>query len=56
VSLPVRFSAEAAFEIDAAAAWYDQQQPGLGSTFVDAVAAAIAMLADWPQSGARDAW
>jgi plasmid stabilization system protein ParE len=52
VSLPARFSAEAAFELDAGAAWYDEQQPGLGSAFVDAVEAAIAMLADWPQSGA----
>lgn len=52
MSLPVRFSAEAASELDAAAAWYDDQRPGLGDAFVDAVEAAIAMLADWPQAGA----
>jgi ParE toxin of type II toxin-antitoxin system, parDE len=52
VSLAVRFSAEAAAELDDAAAWYDGQRPGLGNAFIDAVAAATAALANWPRSGA----
>ena len=51
MSLSVGFSAEAASELDAAAAWYDDQRPGLGATFIDAVESAIATLADWPRSG-----
>ena len=50
MSLSVRFSAEAASELDAAAAWYDDQRPGLGATFIDAVESVIAKLADWPGS------
>jgi plasmid stabilization system protein ParE len=52
VSLAVRFSAEAAAELDDAAAWYDEQRPGLGTAFIDAVATAAASLANWPRSGA----
>lgn len=52
MSLPVRFSAEAASELVAAAAWYDERQPGLGDALVDAVDAALAYLADWPLLGA----
>lgn len=52
MSLPVRFSAEAASELNAAAAWYDVQQPGLGETFLDAVDATLGYLSDWPGSGA----
>lgn len=52
MSLPVRFSAEAASELDAAAAWYDEQQQGLGEAFVDALDAVLAHLADWPGAGA----
>lgn len=51
MSLPVRFSAEAASELDAAAAWYDEQRPGLGEAFIDAVATALGLVADWPGSG-----
>jgi plasmid stabilization system protein ParE len=51
VSLSVRFSAEAASELDAAADWYDDQRPGLGAAFIDAVGSTIAQLADWPRSG-----
>jgi plasmid stabilization system protein ParE len=52
VTVLVRFSAEAASELDDATAWYDKQAPGLGDSFIDAVEAAIAIIADWPQSGA----
>ena len=51
MSLPVRFSAEAASELNAAAAWYDVQQPGLGETFLDAVDVTLGYLSDWPGSG-----
>jgi plasmid stabilization system protein ParE len=52
VSLPVRFSAEAASELASAAAWYDERQPGLGAAFIDAVDAALSCVADWPLLGA----
>jgi plasmid stabilization system protein ParE len=52
VSLPVRFSAEARSEFEDAAAWYEQQRPGLGYAFIDAVDATITLLVDWPLSGA----
>jgi toxin ParE1/3/4 len=52
LSLPVRFSAEAASELDGAGAWYERQRPGLGDAFIGAVDTAIAQLAEWPRSGA----
>lgn len=52
MSLPVRFSAEAASELAAAAAWYDERQRGLGAALIDAVDAALAYLAEWPLLGA----
>lgn len=51
MTLLVRFSAEAVSELDEAAAWYGSQAPGLGDSFIDAVDAAISMIADWPRSG-----
>jgi len=51
VSLPVRFSEEAASELEAATAYYDEQQPGLGEAFIDAIDTALGMLAEWPRSG-----
>jgi plasmid stabilization system protein ParE len=52
VSLPVRFAAEAAAELDAAATWYHEQRPGLGAAFIDAVEGALRMVSQWPGSGA----
>lgn len=52
MSLRVRFSAEAAAELGAAASWYDEQRAGLGRTFIDAVEATLDVLARWPESGA----
>ncbi len=43
--------AEAAVELDTAAAWYDEQQRGLGDAFLDSVEAALRMLSDWPEPG-----
>jgi plasmid stabilization system protein ParE len=37
--------------LGSAATWYDDQQPGLGAAFIDAVDAAIVLLATWPASG-----
>ena len=51
MSLPVRLSAEATSELESAAAWYDEQQPGLGAAFIDAVETALEFLAKWPLSG-----
>lgn len=52
MSLPVRFSAEAALELEAAAAWYERQRPGLGAAFIDAVDGVLHRVSDWPESGA----
>jgi hypothetical protein len=41
----VRFSAEAAEELGAATAWYDTQRRGLGLVFIDAVEAAVDLVA-----------
>lgn len=53
MTLTVRFSAEATAELDDAVTWYDGQRAGLGDAFADAVEAAVALIADWPFSGAR---
>lgn len=53
MSLAVGFSAEATAELDEAMTWYEDQQPGLSDTFLRAVDAAIAVIADWPGSGAH---
>lgn len=52
MSLAVRLAAEAAAELDEAAGWYESQRAGLGATFLDAVGAAIVLIADWPGVGA----
>lgn len=49
--MQVRFAAEAAGELEAAAAWYDSKRSSLGRVFVDAVDAALDRVARWPQSG-----
>lgn len=51
MTLPVRLSAEAASELEYTTAWYEQQQPGLGEAFIDAVETALGFLAQWPMSG-----
>ena len=52
MSPPVRFSAEAVAELEAAATWYENQLPGLGAALVAAIDAALSRVADWPRSGA----
>jgi hypothetical protein len=48
VSLGVRFEAEAAVEVQEAAAWYELQRPGLGLAFLAAIDRAVGHVADWP--------
>ena len=42
---------EASAELEDAAVWYDNQRPGLGVEFADAVDAALERIARWPQIG-----
>jgi len=51
VSLPVRFSPEAAAELRDAAGWYEERHAGLGSTFLAAVDSVVARLTVWPGTG-----
>ena len=46
-----RAEPEASAELEHAAVWYDAQRPGLGLEFVQAVDAALARIARWPQIG-----
>jgi toxin ParE1/3/4 len=47
----VTVHADAAAEVDAAAAWYNDQRDGLGLQFLAAVDGAIEHARAWPQSG-----
>ena len=49
MSLPVVFRAAAQAEFDAAAAWYEEQRPGLGGDFVAAVQQVLDTIADHPE-------
>jgi plasmid stabilization system protein ParE len=49
MSLPVRLLPEARDEFDAAADWYEQQRPGLGTAFVDRVRDVLNGIAANPQ-------
>ncbi|MFC1707118.1 type II toxin-antitoxin system RelE/ParE family toxin [Planctomycetota bacterium] len=53
MSLPVRLSEEAEADLRAAMEWYDERQPGLGERFLDAVKAALQMVAANPAIGSR---
>ena len=48
--MSIRQLPEVDADIDAAAAWYDQQQPGLGNDFIDAVAAGQAVIEQSPRA------
>jgi toxin ParE1/3/4 len=52
VSLSVRFEDEAEAEFRAAARWYEERQPGLGTEFLEAVDAALDRIARFPSAGA----
>jgi plasmid stabilization system protein ParE len=49
MSQPVRFLPEAKDEFDAAADWYDQQQPGLGAAFIANVRAVLTRISANPK-------
>ena len=51
MTLPFRTESEAAAELEEATAWYDQQRPGLGDEFLEAVDEALAFIANWPRTG-----
>jgi plasmid stabilization system protein ParE len=53
VSHRVRFEDEADAEYRDAAQWYERRRTGLGVDFLDAVDAAISLIADLPRTGAR---
>ncbi len=41
---------EARVELRAAAFWYDDEQPGLGDDYLDAVDATVQSILDWPHA------
>lgn len=49
MTLPVAFHEAAARELSDAAAFYEQECPGLGTAFLDEVQAALASLALFPE-------
>lgn len=51
VTVPVRISAPAAGELEAAIVWYDEQRPGLGIELFDAVVATLQRIEDNPAVG-----
>jgi len=51
VSARVRFEAEADAEYRSAGRWYEEQRPGLGTEFLDAVDAAIDFAIGFPRAG-----
>jgi toxin ParE1/3/4 len=51
VTLSFRTESEAAAELQDAAAWYEEQRPGLGRELLDAVDDALVFIARWPHAG-----
>lgn len=51
MTLPTELSAEAEEELDIAAVWFDEQRPGLGSEFLEAIDEVLSMIAEWPRTG-----
>lgn len=49
MSLPLVFRSVAQAEFDGAAAWYEEQKPGLGSDFVAEVQEVLNSIADHPE-------
>ena len=50
---PFRNEPEASTELEQAALWYEEQRPGLGTEFLEAVDATLERIATWPQAAAR---
>ena len=51
MSLPLRISAEAEDELEAAARWYEQSKVGLGREFLAAVDETMARIVENPRAG-----
>ena len=51
MSLPFRLHPLAEDDLVAAWSWYEEQVPGLGDRFLDAVRATIDAATEWPSSG-----
>ena len=49
---PFRNEPEASTELEQAALWYEEQRPGLGTEFLEAVDATLERIATWPQAAA----
>ncbi|MBS0571620.1 MAG: type II toxin-antitoxin system RelE/ParE family toxin [Proteobacteria bacterium] len=49
MNLPLRVRPEAAADLQEAATWYEQQRPGLGGEFLDAVLAVFAGISQQPE-------
>ena len=48
-----RIEPEASAELDGAAVWYENQRPGLGAEFLEAVDVALDRIARWPHAAPR---
>ncbi|MBI3493585.1 MAG: type II toxin-antitoxin system RelE/ParE family toxin [Acidobacteria bacterium] len=48
-----RPEAEASAELEHAALWYEEERPGLGADFLDAVDATLDRIAKWPDAAPR---
>ena len=53
MSRPFRPEPEASAELEHAALWYEDERPGLGSNFLDAIDATLDRIAHWPEAAPR---
>ena len=44
---------EASAELEHAALWYEDERPGLGVNFLDAIDATLVRIAEWPDAAPR---
>lgn len=51
MSISFRTEVEASAELEEVAVWYEQQRPGLGLEFLEAVDDALEFIGHWPHSG-----
>jgi plasmid stabilization system protein ParE len=53
VNKPIRIEPEAAAELDEAARWYEQRQPGLGVRYLHTIDSTLQQIQRTPHAGAR---